>query len=82
MGRYFINCGDANILSTRNQYRDLNRKDLFRFKLHKTHCWGCRSFDKENDLLQRRLKKAQWVSLSKTQKQSIKDRVNTAFKEL
>ncbi len=79
MGKYFINCDDAHILSTRNQYHDLNKKDKFRFKLHKTHCWGCTSFDKDNRMLQNRLVKSHWATLSDEQKSKIKNRIQEAI---
>ncbi|MFT4839493.1 MAG: hypothetical protein ACJAWA_000399 [Nonlabens sp.] len=72
MSRFFINCDQASILSTREQYGDLNPKEAFRHKLHRGHCIGCRSFHKNNHRFQRKLKGLRWVALTIAQKQSIK----------
>lgn len=72
MSRFFINCDQASILSTREQYGDLNPKEAFRHKLHRGHCIGCRSFHKNNKGFQRKLKGLRWVALTIAQKQSIK----------
>ncbi|AUC80310.1 hypothetical protein CW736_13410 [Nonlabens sp. MB-3u-79] len=72
MSRFFINCDQASILSTREQYGDLNPKEAFRHKLHRGHCIGCRSFHKNNQGFQRKLKGLRWVALTIAQKQSIK----------
>ncbi len=80
MGRIFISCDDASILSTRAQYNDLDPKENFRYKLHKSHCYGCRSFNKRNDSFQRSLNKLKWVKLSTEQKCRIKERLIEAMK--
>jgi spore cortex formation protein SpoVR/YcgB (stage V sporulation) len=72
MSRFFINCDQASILSTREQYGDLNPKEAFRNKLHRGHCIGCRSFHKNNLRFQRKLTSLKWVALTIAQKQSIK----------
>lgn len=80
MGRFLISCDDASILSTRAQYNDLNPKENFRYKLHKSHCLGCRSFNKRNHTFQRSLNKLRWVKLTHDQKCKIKDRLKEAMK--
>jgi hypothetical protein len=79
MGKYLINCNDAHILSTRNQYNDLNQKEKFRLNFHKTHCWGCKSFDKENRMLQNRLVRSHWAVLTEDKKAKIKERIAAAM---
>jgi hypothetical protein len=79
MSRFFINCDQASILSTREQYGDLNPKEAFRHKLHRGHCIGCRSFHKNNQRFQRKLKGLRWVALTIAQKQSIKKRLAEAM---
>ncbi|AZQ44065.1 hypothetical protein [Nonlabens ponticola] len=71
-GRIFIKCDDAQVLSTRDQYRDLNPKEKFRLKLHKTHCPGCRSFHTNNATFSRNLNKLKWVRLTDKEKLRIK----------
>ena len=73
MGKFFINCVDAHVLSTRNQYKDLNAKELFRYKLHHSHCPQCRKIDKRNMLFTSKLSYIGGRRLSAAQKQSIKE---------
>lgn len=79
MSRFFINCDQASILSTREQYGDLNPKEIFRHKLHKGHCLRCRSFHKNNERFQRTLKGLRWVSLGIEQKKLIKKALKEAM---
>lgn len=81
MGRIFITCEDANILSTRNQYDDLDSKERFRYKLHHGHCPQCRSIDKRNALFTSKLNFLGWKRLSDTQKKAIKASVRAALKK-
>lgn len=81
MGRFFINCDEASILSTREQYGDLNPKEAFRHKLHQGHCIRCRSFHKNNERFQRKLRGLKWVTLSDSQKDSIKKRIAASLKK-
>ena len=80
IARLFIKCDDAHVLSTRNQYCDLNSKDKFRLKLHKSHCPGCRDFDKTNHKFTRKMHNLKWIKLSDEQKSSIKKRLEKAMK--
>lgn len=73
--KFFITCDDAHVLSTRDQYKDLNAKEHFRLNLHKTHCNGCRNFHKTNDLFTKKMNHLKWIKLTDEQKQSIKDRL-------
>ncbi|PRP66160.1 hypothetical protein BST86_03175 [Nonlabens agnitus] len=73
--RIFIKCEDAHVLSTRDQYKDLNPKERFRLNLHKSHCPGCRKFHKINDKFSSKMKSLKWVKLSDEQKKSIKERL-------
>lgn len=75
IARLFLNCNEAHVLSTRDQYRDLNSKEKFRLKLHTAHCPGCREFDKTNFTFSKKMKNLKWVTLSDEQKASIKDRL-------
>jgi hypothetical protein len=79
MGRYLISCDEASILSTRKQYGDLNAKEIFRHKLHKGHCIKCRSFHKNNERFQRKIKALKWVALTLSQKKSIKKQLEDAM---
>jgi spore cortex formation protein SpoVR/YcgB (stage V sporulation) len=79
MSRFFINCNQASILSTRGQYGDLNPKEAFRHKLHKGHCISCRSFHKNNERFQRAIKGLKWVSLTIAQKKSIRKCLSEAM---
>ncbi|WP_124979720.1 hypothetical protein [Nonlabens xiamenensis] len=81
MGKFFISCDQASILSTREQYGDLNPKEQFRHKLHKTYCLDCRSFHKGNGKFQRTINGLRWVKLSNEQKSNIKNRIEEAMKE-
>ncbi|GAK88862.1 hypothetical protein JCM19297_3386 [Nonlabens ulvanivorans] len=80
MSRIFISCDEASILSTRDQYNDLSPKEKFRQKLHHGHCLGCRSFDKKSRLFSRTINSLGWVKLSKSQKNSIKQKLKDAMK--
>lgn len=73
--KFFIRCRDAHILSTRDQYRDLNSKEHFRLNLHKSHCNSCRKFHNTNDSFTKKLNHMNWVTLSKDQKEKIKERI-------
>ncbi|MFT6197682.1 MAG: spore cortex formation protein SpoVR/YcgB (stage V sporulation) [Nonlabens sp.] len=79
MSKFFINCDQASILSTRGQYGDLNPKEAFRHKLHKGHCISCRSFHKNNERFQRAIKGLKWVSLTIAQKKSIRKCLSEAM---
>ena len=79
MGRFFITCDDASILSTREQYGDLNPKEQFRHKLHKSHCIQCRAFHKGNGKFQRMINGLKWVKLTDEQKARIKERLKEAM---
>ncbi len=81
MGRFFINCDEASILSTRKQYGDLNSKETFRHKLHQRHCIRCKSFHKKNEFFQRKLKRLKWVAMSNSQKNIIKKRIAEFLKK-
>ncbi len=78
--RFFINCDDAHVLSTRDQYKDLNPKELFRLNLHKSHCNGCRKFHKTNDIFTRKMNGLKWIKLTLEQKQKIKARLKEQMK--
>ncbi|BAO55938.1 hypothetical protein [Nonlabens marinus] len=75
IARLFINCDDAHVLSTRDQYRDLNSKEKFRLKLHNSHCPGCRDFNKNNDVFTKKMNRLKWVRLTDDQKELIKNRL-------
>ncbi len=75
IARVFLNCNEAHVLSTRDQYRDLNPKEKFRLKLHTSHCPGCRQFDKKNHTFSKRMSNLQWIKLSNDQKETIKSRL-------
>lgn len=79
IARIFTNCDEAHVLSTRDQYRDLNSKEKFRLKLHTSHCPGCRSFHKTNDSFSRKINNLKYVKLTDEQKASIKDRLKEAM---
>lgn len=79
MGRVFISCEDANILSTRNQYNDLNAKERFRYKLHHRHCPQCKKLDKSNHLFSCKLNALGWKKLSDAQKNVIKAQLRKAL---
>lgn len=81
MGRFFISCDEASILSTRDQYNDLSPKEKFRQKLHHGHCLGCRSFDKKSRLFSRTMNSLGWIKLSKSQKKAIKQKLQEAMKK-
>ncbi|MGJ8684641.1 MAG: hypothetical protein ACSHWW_08455 [Nonlabens sp.] len=81
MAKFFISCDEASILSTRDQYNDLSPKEKFRQKLHHGHCLGCRSFDKKSRLFSKTLNGLGWVKLSKSQKNSIKERLKDAMRK-
>lgn len=73
IARLFLNCNEAHVLSTRDQYRDLNDKEKFRLKLHTTHCPGCREFNKTNHTFSKKMKNLRWIKLSDHQKATIKE---------
>lgn len=81
MGRFFINCDDASILSTRAHYNDLNSKERFRHNLHKSHCLKCRDFHKKNARFQRGIDKLKWVKLTAEEKDRIRQRLLQAMKK-
>ena len=80
IARIFLKCDEAHVLSTRDQYRDLNPKESFRLKLHTSHCPGCREFDKTNHSFSKKMNRLKWVKLSDEQKSSIKNRLMEAMK--
>ena len=79
MGKYFISCDDASILSTRAHYNDLNPKERFRYNLHKSHCYGCRDFHKKHARFQRKLDTLRWVKLTIQEKKKIRERLMAAM---
>jgi hypothetical protein len=79
MGRIFITCEDANILSTRHQYDDLNPKERFRYKVHHSHCPQCKTIDKRNKLFTSKLNCLGWKYLTAGQKSLIKAAVRKAL---
>jgi alpha-D-ribose 1-methylphosphonate 5-triphosphate diphosphatase PhnM len=80
IAKIFLRCDEAHVLSTRDQYRDLNSKETFRLKLHTSHCPGCRDFDKTNNYFSKKMHRLKWLRLSEDQKSSIKDRLISAMK--
>lgn len=72
MAKIFIKCDDAQILSTRNQYGDLNAKERFRHSLHHTHCPQCKNADRKNSQFTKAMHKLSYVRLSDSQKSKIK----------
>lgn len=79
MGRVFINCNDAEVLSTREQYNDLNSKERFKLKMHHSHCWRCRSFNKKNCKFTRTLNGLNWIKLTAAEKAKIRSRIKDAI---
>jgi hypothetical protein len=81
MAKILINCDEAHLLCTRDQYNDLNSKERFRYKLHNTHCLKCKSFDKKSRWFSKKMRGLQWVKLTQEQKNSIKDKVREAMRK-
>jgi hypothetical protein len=81
LGRIFINCDDAHVLSTRDQYRDLNPKEAFRLKIHKSHCTGCRSFHMKNKSFTRMVNRLKYIRLTDDEKNRIKSALKEHLKD-
>lgn len=76
MGKFFINCDEANHLCDKSQYKETTFFEKIKLTFHLIYCKVCRNYSNNNAKLTDCIKNSKTECMDNSVKESIKKKVN------
>ncbi|MCG2419217.1 hypothetical protein K8089_09300 [Aequorivita sp. F47161] len=73
--KFYLKCNEAAHVCDKTQYNEARFLDKLRLKMHLLMCKLCRNYSKRNAALTKNIKAANLKTLTATEKQQIKNRL-------
>jgi len=75
MGLFNINCNNGKLLCDKNQYKETSLWEKIKLNFYLVICSECRSYTSKNVKLTKTLKKKQFINVSSSEKDVLKQRL-------